>query len=195
MIGRHDSMSWQIRRTEKRPKATRVDDWVYSLVFFPLHLCNKLKARKTTQKARLFLSQTPESLGKKKGTNGEKKQGITCERKTQGNQKKQGKESGVSKKESGVSKGGSCVGGGGNLNNWGHPQTCDYPDVCLRTDIVSGKLPLLGRQGIWWIPLPFLLVPRNLWGGRADTSCIYPAPCPGRGALPDTSPISKHTSG
>ena len=25
--------------------------------------------------------------------------------------------------------------------------------MCLRTDIVSGKLPLLG-QGIWWIPLP-----------------------------------------
>ena len=52
----------------------------------------------------------------------------------------------------------------------GHPQTCVYPDVCLRTDIVSGKLPLPG-QGIWWIPLPFLLVPR-ICGAAGQTLCV-----------------------
>ena len=69
----------------------------------------------------------------------------------------------------------------------GHPQACLYPDACLRSDIVSGKAPLLG-QGIWWTPLP-------LPGGRADALGIYQGPCPGRGILPDTSPIPKHTSG
>ena len=74
----------------------------------------------------------------------------------------------------------------------GHPQACVYPDACLRSDIVSGNAPLLG-QGIWWTPLPLPLPPKESVGChscRAEALCIYQGPCPGRGTLPDTSPIS-----
>ena len=39
-----------------------------------------------------------------------------------------------------------------NAEPVGHPQACAYPDVCLCTDTVSGKAPLLA-QCIWWMPL------------------------------------------
>ena len=46
----------------------------------------------------------------------------------------------------------------------GHPQACVYSDACLRSDIISGKAPLLG-QGIWWTPLPHPL-PRRAAGQK-----------------------------
>ena len=53
----------------------------------------------------------------------------------------------------------------------GHSQTCVFPGVCLRTDSVSGKLPLLG-QGIWWLPIP--LCPRfQDFVGRQGRHFVY----------------------
>ena len=60
---------------------------------------------------------------------------------------------------------------------------CDYG---LTSHLVK---PLLGH-GIWWIPSP-----SSSSQGICDTLCIYQAPGPGKGTLPDTSPIPKHTSG
>ena len=78
----------------------------------------------------------------------------------------------------------------------GDPQTCVYPDVCLGIAHVSGKAPL-PAQGVWQIHNVSALFALQESVGRkgADTLCIYQTPCPGRGALPDTWAIPKHTSG
>ena len=79
---------------------------------------------------------------------------------------------------------------------FGHPQTCVYPDVCLGIAHVSGKIPLPGQgeKGRYTMYLPFS--PYRFLGAKgADTLRICQTPCPGRGALPDTWAIPKHTSG
>ena len=57
----------------------------------------------------------------------------------------------------------------------GHPQACAYPDVCLRTDSVSGKAPLLG-QCIWWMPLPLPLCPKESVRAGGQTLCVSTRP-------------------
>ena len=78
----------------------------------------------------------------------------------------------------------------------GTPQTCVYPDVCLGIAHVSGKAPLAGQGGLADTQCICPFRPKESVGQKgADTLCIYHAPCPERGALPDTWAIPKHTSG
>ena len=57
------------------------------------------------------------------------------------------------------------------LSKFGHRQAFAYPDVCLRTDIVSGKALLLG-QCSWWMLLPLPLFPKESVG-REGRHCVY----------------------
>ena len=61
----------------------------------------------------------------------------------------------------------------------GPPQTCVYPDVCLRIAHLSGKVPSLGTRGLVDTQLYLPLSPQGICRAEgADALCICQTPCP-----------------